>query len=159
MLAFSCEQEDPYYSLILLLYYSLILLLSYSFFPYSSLTLLLYHLSVLSSLIPYAFAQTTLVPTGSAYNCNLGEVFRTGDFTWSCIASYVYYLINFVLGFTIAFALLMLMYNGYRYVLGPLSGEGTNEGAKKGIMYALMGTAVGLLAYIIVDSILVALSS
>ncbi len=110
--------------------------------------------------IDRAFAQTTLVPTGGAPNCaDLADAFRSGIFTWDCIASYVYYLINFVLGFTIAFALIMIMYNGYRYVLGPLTGEGTNEGAKKGIMYALMGTAVGLLAYIIVDSILVALTS
>jgi hypothetical protein len=113
----------------------------------------------MSFLLDTALAQTTLIPTGGGINCNLGEAFKTGLFSWDCIASYVYYLINFVLGFTIAFALLMLMYNGYRYVLGPLTGEGTNEGAKKGIMYALVGTAVGLLAYIIVDSILVALSS
>ncbi len=108
-----------------------------------------------SLLIDTALAQTTLIPERQlASNCD----FAYGEFGWNCFPLYIQYLANVVVGFTVAICLLVIIYNGYRYAMGPLLGEGSNEGAKKGIIFGLAGAGVSLLAYLIIDAVLVALT-
>lgn len=106
--------------------------------------------------IPSALANNTVIPpAGESGPCD----FVAGNMGWDCIPFYIQYLANLVVGFTIAIALLMLIINGYRFALGALGGEGASESAKKGIIYALVGVAIALLAYIIVDTVFIALTS
>ncbi len=122
---------------------------------------LTHHTTVLRTilLIGAASAQTTLIPDERngrplADGCS----FQTGEFGWHCFPLYIQYLANIIVGFTIAVCLLVIIYNGYRYAMGPLLGEGTNEGAKKGILFGLVGAGVALLAYLIIDAVFVVLT-
>lgn len=76
----------------------------------------------------------------------------TGDVGWGCIPCYISNITTAVLTFTAALCLIMLMYNGYRYMLGPVT-EGSNDAAKKGITYSLIGLVISLLAYIIIETV------
>jgi hypothetical protein len=111
-------------------------------------------------LIDHVFAQnfqsTTLIPSDDlGAECD----FAAGKFEWSCFPAYLNYLGYVVIGFTVAIALVMIIMSGYRYAVSPLLGEGTNEGAKRAILYALLGTGVALLAYVIINAIFVTLTT
>lgn len=108
----------------------------------------------MSWLFPSAHAQASIVPPGPLGDCNIA----IGQVTWSCIPLYMYYLIDVVIFFAFGIALISIIVNGYRYALGPLVGEGTSEGAKKGIMFSLVGLAISLLAYLIVDVVFMSLT-
>lgn len=114
-------------------------------------------LDPLSVIIPSAHAQYTIIPDfgTSIPGCD----FLYGNFDWVCFPFYIQYLANLVVTFTLTLCIIMLIYNGYRYAVGPVLGQGTNEGAKKGIFFALLGAAISLLAYIIVDVVFTALNT
>jgi hypothetical protein len=52
----------------------------------------------------------------------------------------------------------MLIVNGFRYMIGPAIPGGSSDAAKKGIGAALAGLALALLAYIILDTIVSAVT-
>lgn len=58
----------------------------------------------------------------------------------------------------VSISLLMLMYNGFRYMLGPVT-EGSSDAAKKGITYSILGLVISILAYLIVDLIVSSITS
>ena len=99
---------------------------------------------LLTLLIPVAHAQLTPPPS-----CG----FSTGDVHWDCLGDYIGMLTGFVVTLAATIGLLMVMVNGFRYMVGPAI-EGSTDSAKKGILHALLGTAVALLAYIILDTII-----
>lgn len=70
-----------------------------------------------------------------------------------CIAIYISNLTFLVIGFTASAALMGLIINGYRYMIGPAIPGGSSDAAKKGITMSLVGLAVSLLTYIILDTI------
>ncbi len=111
---------------------------------------------MLTWLLTKAYAQSTIVPPdGTVEGCD----FAQGNMTWDCFPNYIQYLARLTVGFTLTICLIMILINGYRYMLGPVFGEGSNEAAKKGIINALLGSAVALLAYLIIDITIVILSS
>lgn len=102
-------------------------------------------------LLPSASAQESIPESISDAGCR----FATGDITWNCIPAYVSQLTFVFVSFTASLCLLLLMVNGFRYMLGGISDElgGGAESAKKGIRYALVGFILSLLIYIIIETI------
>lgn len=76
-----------------------------------------------------------------------------------CIAEYIATITYVVIGFTASLALIMLMVNGFRYMIGPAMPGGSSDAAKKGITAALIGVAVSLLTYAIIDTVLYYITS
>ncbi len=72
---------------------------------------------------------------------------------FTCIAEYISNLTFVVIAFAASISLIMLMINGFRYMIGPTIPGGSSDQAKKGITMALVGLAVSLLTYIILDTI------
>ncbi len=64
-----------------------------------------------------------------------------------------------VIAFAASISLLMLMINGFRYMIGPAIPGGSSDGAKKGIGAALAGLALSLLSYIILETIISAVTN
>ncbi len=111
---------------------------------------------VLSLLVPVAMAQpANLMPSGGS--CL--DIFLTGGLNsapgtgFVCIAEYISNLTFVVIAFAASISLIMLMINGFRYMIGPAIPGGSSDQAKKGITMALVGLAVSLLTYIILDTI------
>ena len=80
----------------------------------------------------------------------LADMFRTGDFHLYNLPCYVKYLSQMLIGVAGTLSVIFVMIGGYRYLLG----EEQQDAAKKTITYALVGLAVSLSAWIIVDTVL-----
>ena len=110
-------------------------------------------------LIPVAFAQ----PVPANLNPNTAEcnsIFSNGGFSaypgagFVCFAQYISNLTFVVIAFAASISLIMLMINGFRWMLGPAIPGGSSDAAKKGIGAALAGLALSLLTYVILDTII-----
>jgi hypothetical protein len=100
------------------------------------------------------FAQPAgpqLIPdTGMIGNCS----FVTGVFSFDCIPLYLSYLIRLVFGLAGGFALIEIIRGGYEYAMSGVQAIGMDkESAKKRISHAIIGLAVVVFAYLIVDTI------
>lgn len=96
------------------------------------------------------FANPGLIPaSGAIGNCS----FITGDFHFHCIPLYVAYLIQLTFGMIGGFALMELIKGGYQVMWSNLPG-GDKEGGKNRIKNALVGFAVSLLVFTLIDLIL-----
>ena len=73
---------------------------------------------------------------------------------WNCITEYIAQITYVVISFAASIALIMIIVSGFRYMIGPAMPGGSSDAAKKGISAALMGIAVALLAYAIIDTVL-----
>ena len=82
----------------------------------------------------------------------LGCAIKTGRISLAMIPYFITYIINFLLGLVGIISVLFIVIGGYRYVLGGLTEE--KEKGKNTIMHALMGMAVALLAWTIVNVII-----
>lgn len=96
-----------------------------------------------------AHAQTNphLLPEGPLGSCN----FMTGELSYDCIPLYVSYAINTVFGFIGTICLLQIIYGGYEWATGNLTGK-TEEG-KTRIRNAIISFVIALLSFAIVDMI------
>jgi len=81
-----------------------------------------------------------------------GCSFATGDAHFACIPVYIKQLTFIVVSLAASISLLLLIANGFRYMVMPAIGE-SSDAAKKGILYAIIGLCVSLLSYIILDTI------
>lgn len=77
---------------------------------------------------------------------------------FDCIEAYITALTFIVIGFAASIALIMLMINGIRYMTGPATPGGSSDAAKKGIQAALVGLAVCLLTYVLLDTFIQAIT-
>ncbi len=77
---------------------------------------------------------------------------------FNCIEEYISALTFIVIGFAASISLIMLMINGIRYMTGPATPGGSSDAAKKGIQASLVGLAVCLLTYIILDTFIQAIT-
>lgn len=118
-------------------------------------------IGLLSLLVGTAFAQPSSLPT--PVEC--APFFTTGSSSppnpgagWDCIEVYISQLTFIVISFVGAISLIMLMINGFRYMTGPAIPGGSSDGAKKGIQMALVGLAVSLLTYIILDTFIMSVT-
>lgn len=118
--------------------------------------------SLLSLLVEKAFAQPSSLPQpGSCFS------FFTTDPTspptpgsgFFCIADYISALTGVIIAFAGAISLIMLMINGFRYMTGPAIPGGSSDAAKKGIQTSLVGLAVSLLTYIILDTLVMSVTN
>ena len=114
--------------------------------------------------IPSVFAQSsdgppTLLPgdddrliSGNGGACyNLADRIRTGDIHLDQIPCFIKYFSQVFIGLAGTLSVIFVMIGGYTYVLGA---DDKKEDAKNTITYALIGLAVTLLAWVIVDIIL-----
>ena len=82
--------------------------------------------------------------------------FVTGDLHYECIPIYLAYVIKLIFGFTGMICLLQIMRAGYELAF---SGFGDRESSKKRIQNALLGLAVCIFSYLIVDTVVTVLLS
>lgn len=80
----------------------------------------------------------------------LSTMIKTGEIHLRNIPCFIKYFTQTLIGLAGSLAVLFVMIGGYRYVIG---GE-DKEKAKKTITYALIGLAVSLLAWVIIDLVL-----
>lgn len=83
----------------------------------------------------------------------LGCAIKTGRISLQMIPYFMVYIINFALGLVGLVSVLFIVVGGYYYVFGGLT-EGSKDKGKKAIEFALMGMAVALLAWTIVNVII-----
>ncbi len=97
-----------------------------------------------------AFAQFGLITSGIE-----GCDFQTGELEASCIPSFVGHLVQLVFTFAGVICLIIIMYSGYEIAIGGVTGDTT--GGKQNLMHALIGLAVCISAFLIVDFVISAL--
>jgi hypothetical protein len=114
------------------------------------------------SLVERAYAQPSSLNPGT-FECN--SIFSNGGFGapagtgFTCFAQYIGNLTFVVIAFAASISLIMLIINGFRYMIGPAVPGGSSDAAKKGIASALTGISLALLTYIILDTIIGAVTN
>lgn len=88
--------------------------------------------------------------------CTMSCNFVTGELHFECIPMYIGYLIELIFGFTAGMCLLEIIHAGYEM---SFSGFGDRESSRKRIWNALLGLAMAVMAFLIVDTILTVLLS
>ncbi len=106
-------------------------------------------------LMPVAFAQPASLNPATP-SCN--SIFGNGGLNnpgagFNCISEYISNLTFVIIAFAATLSLIMLIVNGFRYMIGPAIPGGSSDAAKKGIGSALLGVVLSLLSYIILDTI------
>lgn len=91
--------------------------------------------------------------TGPAGSCD----FKEGKLHFDCIPLYIGYLIKLLLGFAAGASLIGILLSGYRIAIGSVTAEG-KEGGKKELLATLIGLAVIVLSYLLVDTVIEALT-
>jgi hypothetical protein len=108
-------------------------------------------------LVPVASAQTIVAPlipaSGMIGRCS----FITGDIHFDCIPLYVGYIIQGIFGLLGTICLLMIIWAGYEWMIAGLQGD--TSGAKKRLTNALLGLALSVFSFLIVDTIVSVLFS
>lgn len=107
-------------------------------------------------LIDVVHAQPANLHPPDSPDCD--ALFQDGGFGapglgFRCYADYGRNLTFVIIAFAASICLVMLIVNGFRYMIGPAVPGGSSDAAKKGIGAALVGLAVSLLTYIILDTI------
>jgi hypothetical protein len=97
----------------------------------------------------FAQINPTLIPEGGQIgNCN----FITGDIHFDCIPLYIAYLVRTVFGLIGSIALIEIIISGYQMAISGFSGDKT--AAKNRLTWSLIGLALSVFAWLIVDTIL-----
>lgn len=114
-------------------------------------------------LIPLALAQSGFAPPsvlpgddasigGYGDACvGLAQMIREGEITLRQIPCFIKYFSQTLIAIAGSLSVIFVMVGGYRYVLGA---DEAKDEAKRTITYALIGLAVSLLAWILVDIVL-----
>jgi hypothetical protein len=108
--------------------------------------------------VAHAQAPTAITPPPSCTTF-FGTGMGAPGQGFTCIADYIANLTFILIGFGASLSLVMLMINGFRYMVGPAIPGGSSDAAKKGIGAALTGLALSLLTYIILDTIVYTITS
>lgn len=100
-----------------------------------------------------AFAQAPMsfIPSDGqlAPGCN----FVTGEIHFHCVPIYIGYLIKFFLGMAGGFFLFGILMAGYKYMFGSITTAGLESG-KKEIIARLVGFAIIVFSYLLVDTLI-----
>jgi len=81
----------------------------------------------------------------------LATMIRTGNIHLSNIPCFIKYFTQTLVGLAGSLSVIFVMYGGYRYVI---STDDSKDKAKKTITFALVGLAVSLLAWVIIDLVI-----
>ncbi|MBU0728013.1 pilin [Patescibacteria group bacterium] len=112
---------------------------------------------------PLAFGQSdftppTLLPGDDANLGGYGDLciglanaIRTGDISLRQVPCFIKYFSQTLIAIAGSLAVIFVMVGGYRYTVGS---DEDKDAAKKTITYALIGLAVSLMAWILVDVVL-----
>lgn len=95
-----------------------------------------------------ALAQEFIPSSGVIAGCN----FITGEFSFDCIPIYVGYLVKVLFAMTGGFALMEIVKAGYEIALSGVTGD--KEKGKKHLTWALLGLALSICSFLIVDFII-----
>lgn len=118
---------------------------------------------MLFTLAPLAMAQSGFAPPsvlpgddanigGYGDACiGLAGMIRSGDISLRQIPCFIKYFSQTLIAIAGSLSVIFVMVGGYQYVLGA---QDKKDVAKKTITYALVGLAVSLLAWILVDVVL-----
>ena len=112
--------------------------------------------------IPVSFAQDFTPPSilpgddfdigGYGDACTgLAQKIRTGDISLRQIPCFIKYFSQTLIAIAASISVIFVMIGGYKYVVGS---DEQKDVAKKTITYALIGLAVSLMAWILVDIVL-----
>ncbi len=85
----------------------------------------------------------------------LADMIRTGNIRLSSIPCFIKYITQTLVGIAGTLAVLFVMIGGYKYIIGR---DEDKDAAKKTITYALIGLAVSLMAWILIDVVLRAIT-
>ncbi len=107
-----------------------------------------------TSLLPPDSSACTSIFTDGGFLASNTPSGVSGSTGFVCIAEFVGHLTLFVISVAASLSLMMLVVNGYRYMIGPAIPGGSSDGAKKGITAAIVGLVLSLLAYIIIDTVI-----
>lgn len=120
-------------------------------------------LFLLFALAPIGLAQSNFAPPsvlpgddasigGYGDACiGLAGMIRSGDLSLRQIPCFIKYFSQTLIAIAGSLSVIFVMVGGYRYVLGA---DEAKDEAKRTITYALIGLAVSLLAWILVDIVL-----
>lgn len=112
------------------------------------------------SLVGSLSAALLLLPIGTAAQGIIdggieGCDFVSGQLETSCIPNFIGHLIQLFFGFAGVICLITVMYAGYEIAIGGATGDST--GGKQRLLYALIGLAVCICAFLLVDFLISAL--
>ena len=79
--------------------------------------------------------------------------FQSGEVTAKCVPIYIAYLIKTIFGFAGAICLFVIMFAGYEFVLGSLTGGDTSAG-KERLKWGIIGFIVSALSFFIIDFVI-----
>ncbi len=124
--------------------------------PLGAVLLMLF---VLDTTVLAQFSPPTLLPAenvdsvGRGGACiGLADMIRSGDIHLRNIPCFIKFFTQTLVGIAGSISVVFIMFGGYRYVVS--SEEDAKSGGKKTIIYALIGLAVSLMAWIIIDLVL-----
>jgi hypothetical protein len=106
------------------------------------------------ALAQFNIANPELIPASGSLGPGCDVV--TGDLHFHCVPLYLAYIIQMIFGFTAMICLFMILRAGFEMAF---SGFGDRESAKKRIQNALLGLAVCVFAFLIVDFVATTLLS
>lgn len=96
----------------------------------------------------------SFIPGGGVYGpCD----FRWGQLHFDCIPVYIGYVIKFLLVFASGALLLGVILSGYKFAIGSVTAAGKEEG-KKQLLGTIVGFCVAVLSFLLVDTIIEALT-
>ncbi len=104
------------------------------------------------------FQPPTLLPGedvdigGRGGKCiGLADMIRTGNIHLSSIPCFIKFITQTLIGIAGTLAVIFVMVGGYKYIIGR---DEDKDAAKKTITYALIGLAVSLMAWVLIDLVL-----
>lgn len=104
-------------------------------------------LGALTAALP-AFAQEFIPSSGAIGGCN----FVTGEFDFDCVPIYTGYLVKVIFAMTGGFALAEIVKSGYEIAVSGISGD--KEKGKKHLTWALLGLALSICSFLVVDFVI-----
>ena len=96
-----------------------------------------------------ANAQFTSIITSGISGCD----FLTGRITSDCIPSFIAHLIQILFSLIGIFFLVNVMYAGYEIAIGAATGGGREAGLRR-LQWAIIGLAVCICSFLILDLVL-----
>ena len=110
-------------------------------------------MSTMSWFLATAHAQTLGLLKEGIPGCD----FASGNIKPSCIPNFIAYAIELIFGLIGLLCLVNIMYAGYQIALGSSGVVGSKEAGKERLQWSLIGLAISVSAFLILDFVASAL--